>query len=850
MALLDRLRRRPRWEDPDPKVRAEAAREIPSAEQDRLVQMAREDPDAHVRRAAVRRLSAVDVLARIAADDADAGVRDKAAETLVAYASGADEATALAAAALLSEPRHLLTLALSAAVPGVRSDAVGRLRDARALVRIARTVNDPALRLQAVAGVAEPPALVEIARRSEHKDAAVAAVERLEDMGALRSVAAGARNKAAARRARERARELAPADEAAAPAEEAVVAADEGAVAPDAYADDHEPAPARDEGAGEAPVETEAAMEQPSNADDVAAAGPEGAPPEAPAPPAAPEVSAEAAASSDEEPATEEPATEPAPDEGHVEGGEAAEADAAAAPAAVPAANQLAGGRSAGPRLRPDRKAKLAQAEALCARLTAIAEANPFVLRDADLALREARLPHDDVTALPPKLARRLKEARATLFARAQEAREAEEWRRWGNATVQEELCRRLESLAPREDLEQVARDLRSLDDRWAEVRNAPRGEAETLRQRYQSARAPLKEKIDAYFAAKAAREAENLRIKEELAARAEALADSTDWLKASEELKTLQARWKEIGPAPRRQADAVWKRFRSACDRFFARRQEDLKKRKHEWAANMARKQELCTRAEALAESSDWEAAAAEVRRLQAEWKTVGPVRRDRSEAVWQRFRKACDAFFDRYKHRDELERLERVAEREAVAAELEGLSAGAVAGSPAPANLVEEVQRLTAKARQGPPLPAADEEKLAARVAAARDRAVSAWPEAFRGTDLDPEAGRARREKLCARVEALVDAGEAPAATLSGAELARRLKEALATNTIGGRAEAEARKRAEADEVKAAQAAWRRLAPLPGDEGQAFERRFRGACDRFFRQRPSPSSGESRAR
>src|SRR5262249_5704325 len=246
----------------------------------------------------------------------------------------------------------------------------------------------------------------------------------------------------------------------------------------------------------------------------------------------------------------------------------------------------------------------------------------------------------------------------------------------------------------------------------------------------------------------------DNLRQKEELAARAAALADSTDWLKASEELKGLQARWKGIGPAPRRQADAVWKRFRGACDTFFARRQEDLKKRKHEWAAHMARKQELCARAEALAESTDWDTAAAEVRRLQAEWKTVGPVRRDRSDAIWQRFRKACDAFFDRFKHRDELERLKRVAEREAVAAELEALSAPAAEGALAPANWAEGVQRLVAGARRGARRRAADEEKLAARVAAARDRAVAAWPESFRGSALDPGAGRARREKLCARV------------------------------------------------------------------------------------------------
>src|SRR4029078_9584875 len=210
-------------------------------------------------------------------------------------------------------------------------------------------------------------------------------------------------------------------------------------------------------------------------------------------------------------------------------------------------------------------------------------------------------------------------------------------------------------------------------------VKIAPRDEATSLRQRYQTARAPVKEEVDAYFAEKAAREAENLRLKQELCTRAEALADSTEWMKASEELKALQAKWKEVGPAPRKTADAAWKRFRAACDKFFSRRQEDLKKRKHEWAANMARKQALCERAEAPAGSTEWEATAAEVRKLQAEWKTVGPVRRDRSEAIWQRFRTACDAFFDRYKHRDEADRQARLAQREEVVKELETLVAGA---------------------------------------------------------------------------------------------------------------------------------------------------------------------------
>jgi uncharacterized protein DUF349 len=804
MALLDRLRRRPRWEDPDPKVRAEGVREIPAEGQDQLAQIATSDPDPLVRRAAVRRLSGADVLARIAAGDEDAGVREKAAGALVTLALGADAATAVPAGAALTEAGHLTSVALSAALPAVRADAVGRLRDAHALSRVARSATDPAVRRQAVASVTDGAALAEIAARSEHKDAAVAAVDRIEDVEALRTVATRARNKAAARRARERMEVLRP-------AEVGMSVEDEGAEGA-ANASGEEDMGGEDVTSGESAAEEQAAEEQ------AAAAVPDDTESSSEAQPEdVPEAAAPAAQA---EPAAGVPAV----------GGSAPEAPSLA------------------PRLRTDRKERTAQAETLCARLTALVAATPFALRDAEVALREARLPHDDLAALPPKLARQLREARAALFARAQEAREAEEWSRWGNATAQEELCRRMEALAAQTDLEKAAKELRTLDGRWAEVRIAPRDEATSLRQRYQTARAPIKEKLDAHFAEKAARENENLRLKQELAGKAEALADSTEWMKASEELKALQARWKEIGPAPRKPGDAVWKRFRAACDRFFSRRQEDLKKRKHEWAANMARKQALCERAEALAGSTEWEATAAEVRKLQAEWKTVGPVRRDRSEAVWQRFRTACDAFFERYKHRDEAERQARLAQREEVVKELEALVAGA-GTDPAPPGVAEEIQKLVARARQGTPLAPADEEALSGRIAAARERAVAAWPEAFRGTDLDPEAGRTRREKLLARVESLTAQAEPPASALSGQDLARRLKEALATNTMGGRGEVEAKRRAEVDEVKAAQAAWRRLPPLPGDAGQALEHRFRAACDRFFRDRP-PAPAASRPR
>lgn len=775
MILLDRFRRRPEWEHADPEVRAEGIRQIASGEQDLLAQIARTDTDARVRRAAARRLISPAALAACLADS-DGGVREHAEEALLGLAMGQDSPTAETALGALSEPRHLLAAVRSAPLAVVRRSALARIDDARTLATAAKTAEDSALRLEALERVQDLALLLDVALKSEHKDVVVAAVERIDDTGALQAVVARARNKAASRRAQAKL-EAHALEPVAAPAEET-------------------PAPPPQESST---VESAPVTETPR---------PPSAEPEAAAPAVVPE-----------------PVPEPV----------AAAATLAPAPPEAKASE-------ARERRQPEqaRREMLARMDGLCARLEGLAKAEKLTLHDADAGLREARGLQAELGSVPAKLRQRFKAGRAALFARAQELREADEWSRWANATVQEELCKKLEALVGREDLEQVAHELHECDQRWADARYAPKDEAEALRQRYQAARALVRHKLDAFFARKTAEEVENLKQKEALCVRAEALADSTEWLKASEELKALQARWKQVGPAPRRQAEAVWKRFRSACDRFFRRREQDLKHRKEQWSANLAHKEALIARAEALRDSTDWEAAAQEIRKLQTEWKTVGPVQRKKSEAIWLRFRGACDAFFERYKRRDELAAAERRAEREAICAELEALLPLAGEARPAPESLVERYQALQARLRQGAPLPRGQEEALARRFLEGRNRLVAAYPESFRGTDLDPEAARARKEKLCGRVEALVAVGgEADQGALRGEALARRLKEALAANAIGGAGEAEARRRAEVEEVEAAQAAWRRLGPVPGEAGDALEERFRKACTRFFEQR-----------
>ena len=486
-----------------------------------------------------------------------------------------------------------------------------------------------------------------------------------------------------------------------------------------------------------------------------------------------------------------------------------------------------------------EEKENHARLVALCEQMHSLARAEQPRQKDAEAALREARerLGPKGLGPLPSKrdreaLTSRLKEARAALYPRVQELRATREWAQWASEGAQEDLCARAEALLLLTDMEEVVREVKDLDARWGQATSAPK-QADALRERFKAAREQLRARCEAYFAEQARERAANLQRKLALCQQAEALAESTDWLKTAQFLVGLQAQWKAIGPVPQRDARGVWERFRRACDRFFSRRKEDLSRRKDEWARNLELKEALCVKAEALVESAEWEVAAAELKRLQAEWKTVGSLRKSRSEAVWQRFRKACDAFFERYKKRDEIGRAAETGRREALCQELESLAAGG-AGAAGPDDLLDRVQRAQAAWREGGSAPG----PLQERFAAALHALVLAWPLNFRGTELDPEANRHKREKLCAKVEGLLPQ-EAEAPPTSVTDLAARLKEALASNTMGARKEAAPRVRV-AEEVEAARAAWKRVGPVPGDAGRALQERFEAACRRALGSHP----------
>src|SRR4029077_20741091 len=169
-----------------------------------------------------------------------------------------------------------------------------------------------------------------------------------------------------------------------------------------------------------------------------------------------------------------------------------------------------------------------------------------------------------------------------------------------------------------------------------------------------------------------------------------------------------------------------------------------DLAKRKTLWNENFAKKEALCLAVEALSTSTDWDRTAAEIRRLQNEWKAIGPVKKSRSEAIWQRFRAGCDAFFARHAQRHDVARAERVAAREAICAELEALVSSPVAIDPAsteqapeadqaPDGLVGTVRSLRGRWQQELAARGVEREQAIAldrRFAEAVARVTARWP------------------------------------------------------------------------------------------------------------------------
>ena len=108
---------------------------------------------------------------------------------------------------------------------------------------------------------------------------------------------------------------------------------------------------------------------------------------------------------------------------------------------------------------------------------------------------------------------------------------------------------------------------------------------------------------------------------------------------------------WRTVGPTPKENNDKIWAEFKEILDSFYADRKEFFNAIRSELNENYNKKLNIYLEAEAVKESNDWRKTSNELIRLQNEWKKIGPVPKAKSDAIWKRFRAACDEFFERKK-------------------------------------------------------------------------------------------------------------------------------------------------------------------------------------------------------
>ncbi len=213
-------------------------------------------------------------------------------------------------------------------------------------------------------------------------------------------------------------------------------------------------------------------------------------------------------------------------------------------------------------------------------------------------------------------------------------------------------LERMQELIAPQQSVNNPRHSFKQLQEAWNKLENTPeKEEKEKLFQRY----------VDDYYNKQKLNQAfreydqkKNLELKTQLCVAAEKLATDNDTIAAFHALQKLHQEFREIGPVPKEQKEAVWERFKAASSIINKRHQahfESIKKREEE---NLDKKTVICEIAEAMdfdkfTTFAIWEEKTAEILALQTKWKTIGFAPQRMNVKIFERFRAACDAFFSK---------------------------------------------------------------------------------------------------------------------------------------------------------------------------------------------------------
>ena len=220
------------------------------------------------------------------------------------------------------------------------------------------------------------------------------------------------------------------------------------------------------------------------------------------------------------------------------------------------------------------------------------------------------------------------------------------------NLEAKQQFCEAAEKLSENENVVSAFHELQKLHEQWKEFGPVAKEFRDDIWNRFKAATAVINKRYQAHFETQKEEQVANLAAKQALCEQVEAIAEkeissSSEWNELSRKIEEIQAEWRKIGFATRKENQKIYDRFRAACDRFYARKREYYNEFKESMNSNLAKKMAIIEEAEALKSSTEWKKATDKFIELQKQWKEIGAVPRKKSEQIWKRFRAACDEFF-----------------------------------------------------------------------------------------------------------------------------------------------------------------------------------------------------------
>lgn len=231
---------------------------------------------------------------------------------------------------------------------------------------------------------------------------------------------------------------------------------------------------------------------------------------------------------------------------------------------------------------------------------------------------------------------------------------ELKELDRKKNLEAKIELCKKVDELQGETSIKRSMILLNKFHEDWKNIGPVPKEFSDEIWNRFKAASDKIYEQKKSLLDKLKEQRNANLELKQAICEKMDLLCSALpnkpkEWIEKTDNVNALFEEWRKIGPVPKEWNDKIWNRFKEGKNKFFNEKNAFFKRLNKDKNENLKLKTSICERAENLKESEDWQKATEELKRLQEEWKKIGPVPEKYSDQLWKRFRAACDHFFNR---------------------------------------------------------------------------------------------------------------------------------------------------------------------------------------------------------